>query len=287
MRYALALGLGRDPTDAAQLRFVNDVPAAPLALPTMAVVLGFPGSWMQDPATGIDFTQIVHGEEQVVWHRPLPPAGTVRARHRVTRIVDKGPGRGATITYDKDPARRRQRCVARDRDPHHLRARQRRFRDVAGPGRCPAGAARAGAHRRARSHARHPDAAAAGLALPPVRRSQPAAFRSADRAGGGLRAADPARPVHLGHRCPCAAGAVRRQRAGAAAQPVCALSRRRCFPARRCGSRLFGDGGDMRFRVRVPCSATGSCSTTAMRVFRLRFEPSISITRRRHDDADL
>jgi acyl dehydratase len=57
---------------------------------------------MQDPATGIDFTQIVHGEEKVVWHRPLPAAGTVVARHRVTRIVDKGPGRGATITYDKD-----------------------------------------------------------------------------------------------------------------------------------------------------------------------------------------
>lgn len=103
MRYALALGLGRDPTDARQLQFVNDTAAgAPLALPTLAVVLGYPGSWMQDPATGIDFTQIVHGEEKVVWHRPLPAAGTVVARHRVTRIVDKGPGRGATITYDKD-----------------------------------------------------------------------------------------------------------------------------------------------------------------------------------------
>ncbi|WP_353505986.1 MaoC family dehydratase [Variovorax arabinosiphilus] len=101
MRYALALGLGSDPTDPGQLQFVNDVPNVPLALPTMAVVLGFPGSWMQDPATGIDFAQIVHGEEQVVWHRPLPAAGAVRTRHRVTRIVDKGPGRGATITYDK------------------------------------------------------------------------------------------------------------------------------------------------------------------------------------------
>ena len=101
LRYALALGLGSDPTDAKQLRFVNDVPEAPLALPTMAVVLGFPGSWMQDPATGIEFAQIVHGEEQVVWHRPLAFCGVVRARHRVTRIVDKGPGRGALITYDK------------------------------------------------------------------------------------------------------------------------------------------------------------------------------------------
>ena len=101
MRYALALGVGGDPTDARQLQFVDDTRAAPLALPTLAVVLGYPGSWMQDPRTGIDFGQIVHGEELVVWHRPLPSAGVVRARHRVTRVVDKGPGRGAIVTYDK------------------------------------------------------------------------------------------------------------------------------------------------------------------------------------------
>ncbi len=39
MRYALALGVGRDLTDARQLQFVNDTAAgAPLALPTLAVV---------------------------------------------------------------------------------------------------------------------------------------------------------------------------------------------------------------------------------------------------------
>ena len=103
MRYALALGLGDDPMDPAQLRFVNDtLPDTPLAIPTLAVVLGFPGSWMQDPATGIDFPKIVHGEESVVMHHPLPVAGTVVARHRVVSIVDKGEGRGATVTYDKE-----------------------------------------------------------------------------------------------------------------------------------------------------------------------------------------
>ncbi len=103
MRYALALGLGEDPTDEAQLRFVNDtLPGLPLALPTLAVTLGFPGSWMQDPDTGIDFSKIVHGEELLTMHRPLPAAGAVVSRHRVTHIVDKGPGRGATVTYDKD-----------------------------------------------------------------------------------------------------------------------------------------------------------------------------------------
>ena len=102
VRYALALGLGADPTDPLQLRFVTDDAAGtPIALPTMAVVLGYPGSWMRDPATGIDFAKVVHGEEGVIWHTPIPAAGTVRARHRITRIVDKGPGRGAVVTYDK------------------------------------------------------------------------------------------------------------------------------------------------------------------------------------------
>lgn len=103
MRYALALGLGDDPLDLDQLQFVSDTsPGTPLAMPTLAVVLGFPGSWMQDPATGIDFPKVVHGEESIVLHRPLPAQGTVLARHRVVAIVDKGEGRGATVTYDKE-----------------------------------------------------------------------------------------------------------------------------------------------------------------------------------------
>jgi len=103
MFYALAVGLGADPVEERQLRFVNDtVPGTPLALPTMAVILGYPGSWMLDPGTGIDFTMIVHGEELIALHKPLPAAGTVVSRHRVTRVVDKGAGKGATVTYDKE-----------------------------------------------------------------------------------------------------------------------------------------------------------------------------------------
>ncbi len=68
----------------------------------MAVILGFPGSWMRDPGTGIDFSMIVHGEELIVLHRLLPAAGTVVSRHRITRVVDKGAGKGATVTYDKE-----------------------------------------------------------------------------------------------------------------------------------------------------------------------------------------
>jgi len=103
MFYALAVGLGADPVDERQLRFTNDtVPGTPLALPTMAVVLGYPGSWVRDPRTGIDFTMIVHGEEKIVMQKALPSSGTVVSRHRVTSVVHKGAGKGATVTYDKE-----------------------------------------------------------------------------------------------------------------------------------------------------------------------------------------
>ena len=105
MFYALAVGLGADPVDERQLRFVNDTaPGTPVSLPSFAVVLGFPGSWMKDPATGIDFPKIVHGEEAVEWHRAIPPSGHAVAKHTVTHVVDKGAGKGATVTYVKELA---------------------------------------------------------------------------------------------------------------------------------------------------------------------------------------
>lgn len=102
MLYALAVGVGSDPMDERQLAFVNDtVPGMPLAMPTLSVILGFAGSWMSDPRTGIDYSMIVHGEERIDMHKPLAASGTVLAKHRVLHVVDKGPGKGATVTYDK------------------------------------------------------------------------------------------------------------------------------------------------------------------------------------------
>lgn len=97
------MGIGSDPLDERDLRYVNDVePGTPVALPTLCTVVGFPGTWMGEPDTGIDVLRIVHGEEQIVLHAPIPTAATLVARHRVTRVVDKGEGRGAVITYDKE-----------------------------------------------------------------------------------------------------------------------------------------------------------------------------------------
>lgn len=98
--YALGVGCGADPMDRTELPFVYEDGLK--ALPTMAVVLGYPGFWLKDPATGVDWRKILHGEQGLVIHKPLPASGTVIGRTRVTEIVDKGPGKGALLYSDRD-----------------------------------------------------------------------------------------------------------------------------------------------------------------------------------------
>ena len=93
--YALAVGLGADPVDTRQLPFVYE--QNPLALPTQAVVLGYPGFWMKEPGTGVDWVRLVHAEQSLTLHRPLPASGEVIGRTRVIGINDKGPGKGAIV----------------------------------------------------------------------------------------------------------------------------------------------------------------------------------------------
>ncbi len=98
--YNLGLGLGSDPMDVQQLRYVYEKDL--VALPTMAAVLASPGSWMRERTElGIDFLKLVHGEQGVTVHRPLAPAGTVLGESRVVRLVDKGEGKGAVLHVEK------------------------------------------------------------------------------------------------------------------------------------------------------------------------------------------
>lgn len=102
MLYALSLGLGNDPLDAAALPFVYEgAPGGLRALPTQAVVLGYPGFWASQPDTGIDWVKLLHGEQRVRWHRPLPVGATVVGRNRITHITDKGAGKGALMVTER------------------------------------------------------------------------------------------------------------------------------------------------------------------------------------------
>lgn len=98
--YALGVGLGNDPLDAGQLRYVFEEPEL-IALPTMAAVLGTPGFWLRETSTGVTWETLLHGEQGIELHRPLPPAATVVAETRVTDILDKGEGRGALIYTER------------------------------------------------------------------------------------------------------------------------------------------------------------------------------------------
>ncbi len=94
--YALSLGVGQDPMDEDDLRFVTEG-AAMQALPTIPVVLGYPGFWLADPATGVDAVRLVAGEQSVELHAPLPVEGEIIGRSRVTGLVDRGAGKGALL----------------------------------------------------------------------------------------------------------------------------------------------------------------------------------------------
>ena len=100
MLYALGLGIGHDPIDPDQLRFVYEKDL--LAMPTMSTVLAHPGFWYQDPSVGIDWRYIVHGEQYLTIHRPLPTSGRVRSSSHVVEVIDKGEGRGAHVYWQRE-----------------------------------------------------------------------------------------------------------------------------------------------------------------------------------------
>jgi acyl dehydratase len=98
--YALSVGLGQDPMDTRQLDFV-DHHRGLKAFPSMAVVLGYPGFWLGNPATGVDAVKLVHGEQSIELYAPLPVEGEIIGRTKVTGLVDKGAGKGALLFSEK------------------------------------------------------------------------------------------------------------------------------------------------------------------------------------------
>jgi N-terminal half of MaoC dehydratase len=91
--YALGLGYGSDPTDPGQLAFVYENNLR--AVPSMCCVLAHPGMWVKDPALGIDWLKILHGEQSFEIHNPIPPEGTVVGSCENIAVEDKGAGKGA------------------------------------------------------------------------------------------------------------------------------------------------------------------------------------------------
>lgn len=98
--YALALGFGADPTDSEQLQFVYEQNIR--TLPTMNLVVGYPGFWLKEPKYQVEWQKVLHAEEKLIIHQPLPPAGAVVGETFVDEIVDRGADKGAFIYQRKE-----------------------------------------------------------------------------------------------------------------------------------------------------------------------------------------
>jgi acyl dehydratase len=98
--YALSVGVGADPLDANQLRLAYEKNLA--SLPTMAAVLAHPGMWVAEPQFEVNYLKLLHGEQNLTVHAPLPPQGELDASYRVVAVVDKGAEKGALAYFEKE-----------------------------------------------------------------------------------------------------------------------------------------------------------------------------------------
>jgi acyl dehydratase len=94
--YALGVGAGAADSD---LDLVYEKRLK--ALPTIAAVLAPDPMWMLDPRAGITMTHVLHGEQGLQIHKPLPAAGTIRAQTFIDGLFDKGE-KGAVLRMRRE-----------------------------------------------------------------------------------------------------------------------------------------------------------------------------------------
>ncbi|HEY5889658.1 MAG TPA: MaoC/PaaZ C-terminal domain-containing protein [Acidimicrobiia bacterium] len=96
--YHLGIGAGNPPTDERELRYVYEGDLQ--VLPAFATIPPFSTMMSLGMIDGleINLTQILHGEHDIVVHRPIPTEGSVSQDARVTGVYDKG--KGALITME-------------------------------------------------------------------------------------------------------------------------------------------------------------------------------------------
>jgi acyl dehydratase len=91
--YALGVGAGASDPTGFELEFTteNSDGIEQKALPTMPVVLGGTGGGGPMNAIGtFDWAMLVHGEQGITLHKPVPVAGTAVVQGKVAGMYDKG-----------------------------------------------------------------------------------------------------------------------------------------------------------------------------------------------------
>lgn len=97
--YALGTGYAAEPLDPKHLQFLYE--DGLVAVPTYANVLGHPGMWAKDPEYGINWKKLLHAEQRLILHKPLPPEGRIYGVHDVMGLRDKGEASGVFLHQRK------------------------------------------------------------------------------------------------------------------------------------------------------------------------------------------
>lgn len=96
--YNLGVGAGDPPTDPAELKYVyeSELVASPSfgTIPPFAFIMGF----VAVEGLEISLAQVLHGDQRLTIHGPIPTTGTVSQCGRVVDVFDKG--RGALVVVE-------------------------------------------------------------------------------------------------------------------------------------------------------------------------------------------
>ena len=94
--YAVSIGMGRDPLNEDELPFVFENYGL-RTVPTQAVVVARQQLIWN---IGLDVGKMLHGEQRLRIHRPLPPAADLLADAWMSEVYDKGPGKGLILALE-------------------------------------------------------------------------------------------------------------------------------------------------------------------------------------------
>ncbi len=232
--YHLGIGAGAGKaTDAKELQYTYEKELKVLPSYGVIPVFGAVGGMAGVPGIQINFALVLHGEQDIEIHRPIPVRAKIESQGRIAGIYDKG--KAALIVVEVETKEQGGAPLFTNRFSIFARG-EGGFGGESGP--------KAGNE----SPTRKPDAVvesptrlAPGAALPAVGRQEPAARRSRVREDGRLRQADPARAVLVRDRLQGggrrAARRRHRPRSRATRRASPASSSRARRSRRRCGAR--------------------------------------------------
>ena len=93
--YALGVGAGEDDLQYCYEKNLKVIPS--FAIASIFEILAQIGI-----KSNVNLAGVLHGEQELIFHNPFPTKGSMTTEGKITRMYDKGEGRGALIIGESD-----------------------------------------------------------------------------------------------------------------------------------------------------------------------------------------